>query len=202
MPLESASGVAGLASVIVLTATNWMRGGPPNEPVVVQMESLLAPWIWTPASSQPPPCDWINHSSSFTLSACSSFAISHTPTEVIEEARQRAVYCAAHWETTCVLSVEIGLALPAVFTYSQEQGMKALVAPRVLNRSGESVWTKVRNPSTGRYSGRVRSHTAIEFESLVDGVRRLETFSEIGDTAYCVQLLSHVLDEACAAELA
>jgi hypothetical protein len=133
---------------------------------------------------------------------CSHFMIGRTPQDAIATARERALACASLAETSCVLSPEVGLSVPAVFVYDEEKGVRVLIAPRIESMAGEAAETLVVQPVTGVRLAKRSFHDAITIEALVDGVRRLEQVHLEGEAAYCVQLLwTHFSDE-CRAILA
>lgn len=146
----------------------------------------------------PPECEFWNASVQFTSELCTHFAVSR-PSSSPERARQRALRCAAHFSTECILSPEIGLAVPAAFVHDAT-GMKQIVAPRILkgySENGESgQYVRITNPKDGSTQTR-RFNTSVSVEYLDGTSRRVVTETLRGPDAFCIQALRIAFSDAC-----
>ena len=119
-----------------------------------------------------------------------------------QRAIDRAVKCAAHYETDCVLSAEIGVSIPAAFVYDPTgTGMRMLIAPRLYpNASGtEDDLAMVRvNDQEDLSSGfQMQLNRSVRVEYLPGGSRAPVTEVLTSTDAYCVQLLRHAYSASC-----
>lgn len=146
-------------------------------------------------------CSFHNFESKLHVPACSPFALSRVPQTIVHEAKERAIKCAAHYQTDCVLSADVGLQVPSAFIYDSEMGLKALVAPTFTNKSLDLRYVKVYNPEREMVSTSTNMFREIEVTALVDGVRTLETMLLSGVDAYCIQALRMAYTDSCWTEL-
>lgn len=145
-------------------------------------------------------CDWWNGSVTYDTAFCHHFAISRMPQSVMDAATERAIRCAAHYQTECVLSFEIGVSVPACFVYDRELGMRMITAPRVLDAEDE-VSVRVENPNEETL-GKVHSfNRTIVAEFLTGSSRRPVTETLTNASAWCVQLLRLGISPSCWKEL-
>lgn len=150
-------------------------------------------------------CAFFNFSRTYASSYCDPFSISRMQSSTIRAAADRALRCAAKHEVECVLSAEVGFAVPAAFVadHGSETGMLAVVAPRVLESSGGAAEEHVRvTPPGGSGFG---SHT-LKFNNTLTAeymtaAKRVETRVFTGAEAFCVQLLRAAFDASCWVEL-
>ncbi len=134
---------------------------------------------------------------------CSHFAISRlssTPTRAME----RALNCAGAHATECVLSPEVGLAMPAAFVYMHDRGessMKMLLAPRVVETLDTAATQHVRvAPPDGDGVTDTRTflfNRSVHVEYLDGSTRLMESTRLEGNAAYCVQLLRRAFEPGC-----
>lgn len=151
-----------------------------------------------------PECRFWDFETQFSRTLCSHFTISRATTAPVRAAK-RALRCAGAAETECVLSVEIGLALPAAFLINASTGrVRSLVAPRILpppESDAPPALQRVRASVPG--ADAMFGTKTFQFEKQIhveflDGAsRRMQTMQLSGQEAYCVQLLREAYEPAC-----
>jgi len=167
--------------------------------------SLLSHWPSEDlASDSDPECTFFNFSIVYKSDLCTHFVIarsSSTPYQAFD----RAIRCAAYHKTECVLSPEVGLAIPAAFIVPPTGDTAMFVAPRLmslpLDKTSTTKHVRVRTPSS--YGGARKSTRTVIFNSSVhieymDGrtrVIRQETLRN--EEAYCIQLLRIAFSDEC-----
>ena len=145
-----------------------------------------------------PNCSFWNSSVFYTSEVCSHFSLSRIATGVSSRAVERAVKCAAWYETDCVLSPEIGVSIPAAFVYDPEHsGLRMVVAPRLIPMESEVKTVRV-SDQTDKTNGVVyKFNESVRAEYLPGGSRTPVTEVFNGTDAYCIQLLRAAFDEDC-----
>lgn len=135
---------------------------------------------------------------------CSQISVGRLGGAAVRRAEERAVACGAAMGTDCVLGPEVGLMIPAAFVYEHGEGMRALLAPRLLEpRPGHSSVRRVRllNPRTEKGlegpAVRFNSSVNVEYMLVLGSGTRLETATLNDSAAYCVQLLRHSFPPEC-----
>ena len=213
--MPRSGGVAGLFALLS-GGTFWFAV--PQEDVLLDLpvvrvnddDSLMAHWasedIGADANA-PPECAWWQLNETYADDLCSHFTIarlSATPAR----ARARAQRCAASAGAECVLSVEVGLGVPAAFLNDYASGvMLMILAPRFLplegGRSSASQHVRASSPDGDGIMGTrtfIFNRTVnVEFfdgESKAMHVREFE-----GDESYCVQMLRAAFAPGCWAKL-
>lgn len=195
--------------VTVLAASSWLSASPPPAiPVVSATKdgAVFQKWamddesVWTEGQStqMEPNCTWWNGTVTYTSDLCSHFSLSRMASSSAGRAIDRAVRCAAWFETECVISPEIGVSIPAAFLYDPEgDGMRMLIAPRIINAGNDTRTVRVQDPEE-RTNGRVVefNHT-VRVEYLPGGSRAPITETLSGSDAYCVQLLRSAFVDEC-----
>jgi len=195
--------------VTILAATGWLGASPPPaQPVVPATKdgAVFQHWamddesLWTDGRDRhvEPNCSWWNGTVIYTSDLCSHFSLSRMASNSAGRAIERAVKCAAWFETECVLSPEIGVSIPAAFVYDHESsGMRMLIAPRILDDGNDTRSVRVQDPEE-KTSGRLLelNHT-IRVEYLPGGSRTPVSESLNGSDAYCVQLLRSSFVQEC-----
>tara|TARA_B100001109_G_scaffold252407_1_gene248306 strand:- start:44 stop:637 length:594 start_codon:yes stop_codon:yes gene_type:complete len=173
-----------------------------TKPAVVISEdgAFLSTWDW---DAQVPECKFYNGSYEYSNGLCSHFAIARMGAHTQIEATERALACAAHFETDCILSAEIGLAVPAAFVYDQEEGLRMLIAPKMLplvdNHNTTEKRIGVQNPGSPMREQVYNDTVRVQY--LRGGTRVMETNVLTGSSAYCTQLLRSAFDSACWKEI-
>lgn len=147
-------------------------------------------------------CRFFNFSNSHTSEFCDTFTISRMQSSTIATATSRALKCAAKYGAECVLSSEIGLAVPAVFLARQGQAeMKVLIAPRrVPTPLGEPIASlkhvRVSVPTDTFGSTTLVFNDSLRVEYLTYD-KRVTTEKFSGEEAFCVSLLRVAFENEC-----
>ena len=201
------SGLSGLVLTWLGANLNEQQVAPLSEleipPSAKLDQHILHPWtsedVFVQGNGVPYPdeCTFFNFSATHGATYCDSFTVSRTLKSTIATATDRAVRCAAEHELECVLSHEVGFALPALFLADvrSERGMRALVAPRVVNAGDEDTHVRITPPDRS-LSRTVLMSAVVEVE-FMDDDKRLQTETLEGQNAFCVQLLRASYDAAC-----
>lgn len=192
-----------------LTLLGWM-GLQPDPPIPVvnvnDDDSLLAEWpseSLSDPSSSPPECSFWNGTVQYQSTLCSHFAVAR-PSSSPALARERALRCAATYSTECILSPEVGLAVPAAFLYNHKtQSMRHVIAPKILPHNTKTMDyapvsknVRITSPDTQRTRSEL-FNTTITSEYL-DGMTRSLVTSRFNDEdAFCVQLLRRAFSDGC-----
>tara|TARA_R110002050_G_scaffold4710_3_gene22420 strand:+ start:35 stop:709 length:675 start_codon:yes stop_codon:yes gene_type:complete len=146
-------------------------------------------------------CDWWNGSLTYDTGFCNHFTISRMQQTVVDRSVERAIRCAAHYETECVLSFEIGLSIPSCFFYDRSVGMRMITAPRILSGEDE-VTVRADDPTQSSFVGHMHKfNRTIQVEFLPGGSRRPATETLHNSSAWCVQLLRAGISPGCWATL-
>lgn len=211
-------GGAGSGIVALLATSSWYGGSPVPPPVVPATldGAVFVPWATEDdayGSEEVPQCSWWNGSVVYTSDLCSHFSLSRMASNSAGRAIERAVKCAALFETECVISPEIGVSIPAAFVYDPEgSGMRMIIAPRLLPliRPGRPTnpgmpeetefdvrHVRIQDP-TERTAGRVAAlNYSVSIEYLPGGSRAPVSEGLSGSDAYCVQLLRAAFAPEC-----
>lgn len=197
----SASGVASL----LLAATTRMWGNTPPPVVKVNTDgAFLSPWGEYEEDGSPP-CKFYNTTYQYTGALCSHFALARMGQATQQEALNRALSCAAYHETDCILSPEVGLSVPAPFVYDPEEGLRMVIAPKLVDMVQPSVeaedrLVELRDPDGKRHT-QIEMKTAVGVEYLQGGARRMSVDTFNHTAAYCIQMLRVAFDKLCWAEI-
>jgi hypothetical protein len=162
--------------------------------------SFLSDWDW---DDKVPPCSFFNGSYEYTGGLCSHFALARMSSATQIESTDRALACAAHFQTDCILSPEVGLSIPAAFIYDQFAGLKMVIAPKILLLTEHNSTVKrigFQNPDS-RTSITMHFNDTINVQYLRGGTRVMESETMSGSSAYCVQLLRRAFDGQCWREI-
>ena len=179
----------------------WLVDDPPPVVHVNENNDLFAAW---PSESMTgtvlePECAFYNQSVVFSSELCSLFVVNRVAA-LYQRAAQRALSCAAAYGGECVLSPEIGLAMPAAFLYDHATAsMRMLVAPKLLQLDAEPVHVRVSPPDgDGITSTRTLVfNRSVDVEYLDGKTKNLARETMEGNDAFCVQLLRHAFEPAC-----
>jgi len=170
-------------------------------------KSILATWVTEevdtfsdePLASE---CSFFNFSTQYTAEYCDAFTISRMQYATVRVALERALRCATTANTECVLSPEIGLAIPAVFLAAPEAplGMRVFIAPRVLNLPPETNTlqrrVRVSIPSDTFTTRTVVMNDTIKVEYMTDS-KTVKSELVYGEDAFCINLLRISYESAC-----
>ena len=201
-------GVGGAAGLVtLLSSSSLLFGGEHNLPVVKVNENDLLLSVWESEQydsplDTPPDCRFWNFSVRYDASLCTHFTISRTSATMPTRARERALACAGAHGASCVLSPEIGLALPAAFLYDSDEASSIIMilGPRILpmeNATQQHV--RVAPPDKdGMFGTRTFIFNSTIRLEYLDGLTRSMVTTELsGDASYCVQLLRHAFEDRC-----
>lgn len=208
------AGGGGLYLLSNALSSVWEPAPPPPPPLGEELSPLMSSWLSD--QYQPPPgadaharasmvdedCAAFNGTLYDPL-GCSRIAVGRMAAAAVRRAEERAVACGVAMATDCVLGPEVGLHIPAAFVYEHGEGMRALLAPRLLEPPGGSRVRRVRllepRTETALEGPAVRFNSSINVEYMLvsGGHTRLESTELNGTAAYCVQLLRHAYPPAC-----
>lgn len=190
----------GAASALIattLTALGYIQSEVPD-PVISRVnanDELLSFWPSEENDELPPDCNWFNGSLVYESELCSHFVLSR-PSSSPAAAFDRARQCAAKFESECVLSPEIGLAIPAAFVIDSND-LKMLIGPRLFPLESRQRQIRVSDPGNTLHT---RTHTfneTIDTEYL-DGYARKLRRERLGPPdSFCVQLLRVAFTDSC-----
>ena len=193
------------------------RAAPADLPTVQvnQNSQLLSEWLSETSlelgNNEPlnEECNFFNFSSLKSSLYCDAFTLARVQSRTLEIAHERAVKCSAKFDTDCILSHEIGLAVPGAFIMKRggEIGLHAVIAPRKIstNNDGEPDGTlrtvRVVNPVDSFFSTtRAHFHDRLEVE-FMSPLRSIEKRTFTGSDAFCVELLFSSYENDCWAKL-
>ena len=175
-------------------------------PPVVQVTadgSFLSAWE-EHGEDGSPPCKFYNATYQYTGALCSHFALARMGQHTQTEALNRALSCAAYFATDCILSPEIGLSVPAAFVYDPQDGLRMVIAPKLVdspdNTGSEDRLIELRDPDGKRHT-QMDMKSAVTVEYLQGGARRMSVDTFNHTAAYCVQLLRVAFDSSCWKEI-
>ena len=190
------------ASLFAFLGGGFWLLDPPKPVVHVNPHSgLMSTWPSEAisGSSLPPECNFWNQSVVFSSEMCSLFVVNRAAA-AYHSASTRAMRCAASYGVECVLSPEIGLAMPAAFLHDYAtSSMRMLIAPKLLPRESEQTHVRVSPPDS---DGMTQTRTLVLNKTLsveyLDGqTKSLHSESLAMEEAFCVQLLRNAFEPAC-----
>lgn len=176
---------------------------PPMASVAVAPDgSTFADWAADGDAAAEPDCSWWNGTVQYDTGFCSTFAVTRVSAAILAQATDRANRCAAKGTTDCVLSGEIGLALPSVFLYDESDAtMRMIIAPRLLPTASEAKTIKLVDPYGEAPNQLFEFNNTVTVEYLKGGARTMEVETLTGHDAYCVQSLRRSIAPTCWAAL-
>lgn len=202
MPTAAVS-ATGVASVLVAAMTRMWGDTPPPVVKVTADGSFLSAWDEYNEDGSPP-CNFYNATYQYTGALCSHFALARMGQATQTEARNRALTCAAHFGTDCILSPEVGLSVPAAFVYDQDDGLRMVIAPKLVDipedLESEDRLIELRDPDGKRHT-QMDMKNVVRVEYLQGGARRMSVDTFNDTSAYCVQLLRVAFDSSCWKEI-
>jgi hypothetical protein len=129
-------------------------------------DELLEAWDMDLNASAAPECRFVDGSRVYESKLCTHFVIGRAASSP-PKAFARALACAAKFQTSCVLSPEIGLAVPAVFLVHATQ-TTMLLAPRVhAPPDNSTVGVRLRDPSNALNTRKVRFNKTVSVSYMV-----------------------------------
>ena len=147
------------------------------------------------AEDEDPDCRFYNGSIIYKSDLCSHFVISRS-SSTPKRAFSRALACAVQFNSDCILSPEIGLAIPAAFLINGSS-VTMVVAPRLFPLVSDQRQVRVKSPgeSASTRTSKFMVNVDVEFlDGLTRGVRR-NVFSH--SESYCIQLLRQAFVSDC-----
>ncbi len=159
--------------------------------------------VWDGRARQlAPDCGWWRGTHYYDPELCTPFAITRLPAAIAERAVERANRCAVQATTDCVLYGEIGFNMPAAFLYDHEQGMRMLLAPKVVSADVAVTKTiRLQDPAGEHPNQLFEFDDVVRVEYLRAGTRTLEIEELSGNAAYCLQALRRATVPTCWAGL-
>lgn len=197
------SKLAGL--VTLLGGGLWLIDDPPPVVHVNDHNGFMSAWPSEAigSTSLPPECTFWNQSVVFSDDMCSLFVVNRAAA-AYASAKARAMRCTAAYGTECVLSPEIGLAMPAAFLYDHAtSSMRMLIAPKLLPHESQQQHVRVSPPDS---DGITQTRTLVLNETVrveyLDGQSKgLGSGLLQQEEAFCVQLLRLAFEPTCWAAL-
>jgi len=191
--------LAGLATL--LGGSVWLVDLPKPVVHVNEPSSFMAAWPSeaVAGSALPPECAFWNQSVVFSSEMCSLFVVNRAAA-AYPSASTRAMRCAAAFGVECVLSPEIGLAMPAAFLYDYATStMRMLIAPKLVPSESNQTHVRVSPPDS---DGITQTRTLVLNETVrveyLDGQSKaLGTGVLRQEEAFCVQLLRQAFEPDC-----
>jgi len=179
----------------------WLMDDPKPVVQVNEHNNFMSTWASESlaGSSLPPECAFWNQSVVFSDDMCSLFVVNRAAA-AYQKASMRAMRCAAAYGVECMLSPEIGLAMPAAFLYDHAtSSMRMLIAPKLLARESEQLHVRVSPPDS---DGITQTRTLLLNETVsveyLDGqTKSLHSGTLVQDEAFCVQMLRRAFEPAC-----
>lgn len=192
--MASGTSVGLVTSLLIAGHSLWRGSTPPTKPI--RDASFLSEWNVDETGL--PPCSFYNATFQFKGALCSHFAIARMNTAIQQQALERAMECAVHFDTDCILSTEIGLSVPAAFVYDEVTGLQMVVAPKLELIESVQANVDLHLPNNGDKTGvSIRLNKTIKAHFLQGGSRELKTELFEGSSAYCIQLLRLSLSSDC-----
>ena len=151
-------------------------------------------------------CQFFNFTTAFTSEFCEPFAITRVQASVTNAAIARSVRCAAKFDLECVLSSEVGFAVPAAFVADpkSELGVRELIAPRVVDQwtgptkseHSQELFVRINTPSDTFNTRTVRMNDTLTVEYMTKSKRMVQETLKFSDS-FCVNLLRVAFSHAC-----
>ena len=191
---------------VVVCASWWSSGNealPPVAAVAIAPDGeAFAPWASEDeeagALSASPECAWWNGTYYYAPGLCNHMSVTRMSKGVAQQAVERATRCAVHGTTDCILSGEIGFNVPAAFVYDEVNGMRMIVAPKMLEVEGAALKTvRLQDPTSEHPNQLFEFRNEVRVEYLVAAGRTMETLELRGNDAYCLQALRRAVVPTC-----
>ena len=195
------SGAGGMFALVAYLLT-WTSDPPLERIPATASGSVFEPWRMDAFSTfddqrdlVEPECTFWNTTVRYESDLCSHFSLSRNVSTSAVQAHDRALRCAALHEVDCLLSPEIGLSIPAVFVYDEAEGMRLLVAPRMLPHTNETRSIQWQNPDARGATFRFNLSVRVEYLNEKSRAPQVEVLE--GVSAYCVQALRAAFVPEC-----
>lgn len=158
-------------------------------------------------------CLFFNFTTAYNSEFCEPFAVTRIQSSVTNAALSRATRCAAKYNLECVLSSEVGFAVPAAFVadHRSDVGMRELLAPKIIGQwdgespssssssdhgGGAGSFVRIHVPEDSFSSRTVRMNDTLLVEYMTKDKRmKKETIGP--PDSFCVSLLRVAFSNAC-----
>ena len=205
----------GFASVITATffsASGWFKTDPNSPEFYSHLEitpngGLFSDWAIDENGNEVNECRFWNASHFYAPRTCDTFGISRISMSSGTRAIDRAIKCAASFDTQCILSGEIGFSAPAAFLYDSQHGFRMVLAPRFVDTNeyatttSETKLVRLQDPTGHGQNTLMRFNASVVVEYIQPGSRAVVTEEMTGSDAYCIQTLRVSVSPACWIEL-
>ena len=202
MTLLARGGAASALIATTLTALGYVQTDPslPQIARVNKDDQLLSYWESEEDDSLEPDCQWFNASLVYESDLCNYFVLSRSSSSPAT-AFTRARRCAAAFQSECVLSPEIGLAIPAAFV-AKGSDLEMMIGPRLFPFSNSSQRrVRVSDPANSLHTRTHVFNTTLDVEYLDGRSRVLRRELLHPPDSFCVQLLRMAFTDSCWAAL-
>tara|TARA_B110000046_G_scaffold69376_1_gene77420 strand:+ start:1603 stop:2181 length:579 start_codon:yes stop_codon:yes gene_type:complete len=172
---------------------------PEDLPFVSQVnmdDELMEDWDMDTNADAAPECRFVDGTKVFESKLCSHFVLSRS-VSTPARAFSRALACASLFKTGCVLSPEVGLAVPAAFILRPDEVLMVVAPLLIPTRSNQTVVVRVHEPSRKFASRTVRFNTSVKVSYMNGQTRRQDTSEFFGSEAHCISLLRASFSPAC-----
>lgn len=194
-------GLGGLVSLLVGSLNLVEFDDSPIRTVRFEDDTLLAPWRSEDGDGDEgwaaPECTFYNGSVAYESTLCTHFVITRSAAAP-SQAFSRAKLCAHVFDSSCVLSAEIGLAVPAAFLVHGSEVMMVM-APKLLPATGGPFERRVRvhDPQHTLSSRTYTFNRTVVAEYMDGSSKSIQRKTFEGGDAYCLQLLRRSFTRAC-----
>ena len=197
MPSFGRGGAAGAVVATVFTALGLVKDdfAPPDVVRVNRNDELLEDWQSDDDENAEPNCRWFDGTVVYESSLCNHFVLSRSSSSPAI-AFHRARRCAAKFQSECVLSPEVGLAIPAAFV-AVGQDLQMLIGPRFFQLDSEQKLTRVTDPGSALNTRTESFNKTIDVEYLDGFTRRPRRERLEPPASFCVQLLRQAFTAEC-----
>lgn len=208
MGVGTTSGVTGVLTAALFSAKSWIGSDQVPTEFYTHVEitphgGTFSEWDKNDDGDEVNSCQFWNASHFYSPRICDTFGISRISMSTGQRAIDRAIKCAAEYDTQCILSGEIGFSAPAAFLYDVQHGFRIILAPRFVNSEvpssldADQKLIRVQDPSENIGNTLMRLNSSVEVEYVNPGSRSVVLETLTGNDAYCVQMLRMSVSPAC-----
>lgn len=224
MGVLSTGGMASGITAIFFSATSWWKPHTAHSPElyhhveITPSGGIFSEWPLDSDGNEENACSFWNATHFYSPRTCDTFGVSRLSVSNANRAVERAIKCAAQFDTQCVLSGEIGFSAPAAFLYDAESGFRMVLAPRIVappnptdgagasgsqesDSSDQSKLVRLQDPAESASNVLFKFNSSVTVEYMTPGSRAVIVETLTGNDAYCVQALRASVSPACWTEL-
>ena len=218
MGVGTAGGVTGVLTAALFSAKSWMGANQVPSEFYTHVEitpggGTFSVWQKNEDGDEINSCQFWNASHFYSPRICDTFGISRISMSTGQRAIDRAIKCAAEYDTQCILSGEIGFSAPAAFLYDVEQGFRIILAPRFVTNEVSPAsassshpqpnqkLVRIQDPSENTGNTLMKLNSSVDIEYVNPGSRSVIVETLTGNDAYCVQMMRASVSPACWMEL-